>query len=654
MSILLKLLLGTALILCQATLIASDISRIEDLVEIAATFESDRSFSAWLLAQREIQQRSRAPSSEHDSEDILENKNLLHHVYEAVELKRQNIGIQKTNPTSEFNVRDYGAKGDGLENDAPAIRRAIEDARNHPNSRVYLPSGTYLLGDLDPETRRAPSPYFDACEPAAGITPSDLGSINPPASLFINQAANMVIAGDGPEQTKLVLGIPWESAIIVQHSQNISIQDLSLDYAKLPFTQGKVIAVHDNKTYDVEVDEHYPSPLENHIRKARFGMVTRNFVRSAEGIVPLPARSAPSYFTLSDIKQLTEKTYRFTIGSSGIHASSAARANELPENALFVLYGRISNENSVIKLDAVKNVTLSHLDIYSSFASGILVKRSGFVDVGSCRIIPKPGTSRISSTNADGVFGQSNYVSPYVHNCFMTLVGDDFVNTHSNALQISDYDGHTFHGRANGHSNFMPGQRLIVVETGSWKSKYAGIIKKSHVSKTAGQLMLSLEMNTPIPVGIYSLKNQETATGKDKKRPDRLLNLDLTGPGAVVMNNEFTYGFRLILRSSNALVAQNLLLNRHNPGNFIILGTHALEAWKANNITIRNNTIDGLGNVMFAPQAPVPNRNILIADNVFLNPEINSDTQVFPAKIFSRELNQDVELRGNVYRSTKE
>lgn len=48
----------------------------------------------------------------------------------------------------EFNVRDFGAKGDGVQLDSPAINAAIEAAAKEGGGCVYLPAGTYLSFSL--------------------------------------------------------------------------------------------------------------------------------------------------------------------------------------------------------------------------------------------------------------------------------------------------------------------------------------------------------------------------------------------------------------------------------------------------------------------------------------------------------------------------
>lgn len=50
--------------------------------------------------------------------------------------------------TSAYNVRNYGAKGDGESLDSPAIDRAIQAAAQTGGGTVYLPPGTYLSGTI--------------------------------------------------------------------------------------------------------------------------------------------------------------------------------------------------------------------------------------------------------------------------------------------------------------------------------------------------------------------------------------------------------------------------------------------------------------------------------------------------------------------------
>lgn len=46
---------------------------------------------------------------------------------------------------TEFNVKDFGAKGDGMTDDSEAVMKAIESAKEKVGGTVYFPAGKYLI-----------------------------------------------------------------------------------------------------------------------------------------------------------------------------------------------------------------------------------------------------------------------------------------------------------------------------------------------------------------------------------------------------------------------------------------------------------------------------------------------------------------------------
>lgn len=58
------------------------------------------------------------------------------------------VALYASSATGVYNVKDYGAKGDGKALDSPAINAAIEDAVAHGGGQVFLPAGTYLSGSI--------------------------------------------------------------------------------------------------------------------------------------------------------------------------------------------------------------------------------------------------------------------------------------------------------------------------------------------------------------------------------------------------------------------------------------------------------------------------------------------------------------------------
>ncbi len=47
-----------------------------------------------------------------------------------------------------YNIRDYGAAGDGTTLDSPAIQKAIDACAKNGGGTVFIPTGKYLCGTM--------------------------------------------------------------------------------------------------------------------------------------------------------------------------------------------------------------------------------------------------------------------------------------------------------------------------------------------------------------------------------------------------------------------------------------------------------------------------------------------------------------------------
>lgn len=125
--------------------------------------------------------------------------------------------------TINFNVRDYGAVGDGVTDDTAAIqatidaaRAAIDSADEIVDAQVYLPEGTYIVSG-DPDVS---------------------------ASSCLQLYSRVTLGGDGAGSTSIKLADGWDKAVtgIVRtagETQHAGVHDLTLD-GNSAHTSGRV------------------------------------------------------------------------------------------------------------------------------------------------------------------------------------------------------------------------------------------------------------------------------------------------------------------------------------------------------------------------------------------------------------------------------
>ncbi|HAI10096.1 MAG TPA: hypothetical protein DCM28_00200, partial [Phycisphaerales bacterium] len=147
-----------------------------------------------------------------------------------------------------FNVQDYGAIGDGVTDDSSAIAKAIEAAKAQPDSEhvVLLPTGTYRLATTHSAT-------FNRVMVDENGVPKDLTQTG---HLLVASAQNLTIRGESG--TKLIMTDVYTTGVLVVDSTNVTLEQVSIDFDPLPFTQGLVESVDlENKLVTVQIQQGY-------------------------------------------------------------------------------------------------------------------------------------------------------------------------------------------------------------------------------------------------------------------------------------------------------------------------------------------------------------------------------------------------------------
>ena len=178
-----------------------------------------------------------------------------------------------------INVRDFGAKGDGVTDDTAALNAAVAaGVKQGPGTHVFVPQGRYLM-----------------LSPKAG------------AHLHVEGADGLTLQGE--TGTELLGDDPNAHIIALDHSQDTTIRDLTIGQDKYYFTQGTVV-VQDSATHTVnlKLDDGYPE-----IDAPQIVSIAHWTIHVVDPKRPGPYEGPP-YFTVAPLseKRLGDRLWQLT------------------------------------------------------------------------------------------------------------------------------------------------------------------------------------------------------------------------------------------------------------------------------------------------------------------------------------------------------
>ncbi len=158
--------------------------------------------------------------------------------------------------TNIFNVKKFGAKGNSKADDTLAFLTAISAAdASQPFGEVFLPAGVYRVSSSNAY------------------------------ALQFKSLSDISLKGEGTNSILLVSN-PENGCLGFFYCTNITVENITIDYDPLPFTQGTITAVDTTHgSFDLLIDNGYPE-LSNpafSIAESRWG-ITVDLSRQAYGL----------------------------------------------------------------------------------------------------------------------------------------------------------------------------------------------------------------------------------------------------------------------------------------------------------------------------------------------------------------------------------
>lgn len=480
-------------------------------------------------------------------------------------------GTDYPEPVVTFYAKDFGAVGDGVHDDREAITCAIDAALTSGlPARVELEAGkTYLLGSRSDNLQ----------------------------CFVIEDAQNITIDGMGSE---LLFEKPTNSFLEIERSANIKVQNLSVDYKELPFTQGRITSL-DSKagTFEVVFDEGYPLPASNEWVKYHWAKNTLSgggwwFTQLMDPVKDRLKYNMYDQMMIDTIDKVDGRKYivKLLSGYEG-------RLNEADVGDRVVINTRYSaydvgdwthngQLHGMIFIGESGDITIENVDIYCSPWHGVNVGDCwGRINLIGYGMLTKPG--RLMSTNSDGIHYWNNREGIVLEDSVLMNNLDDHLNTYGNPAMVSkilDTEGTSFKVTRDQH--YRVGDEVVFYNP-----------KSDHILGRA--FVKSYERISGSEVNITFDRKIENVLVNDGSPSSTIVyNLNCCGQGSVVRNTKFIYSRRhaYLCNSRNSLIEGNEVIECAG-GAFVLRdeartgggqGTHPSAT------TIRNNKVSMPGN----------------------------------------------------------
>ena len=409
--------------------------------------------------------------------------------------------------------------------------------------------------------------YSSTSNPVKLVFEKGIYDIFPPLetnyALVFSGVDNVVVEGAGSE---IIMHNPETGFIQFTNCTNVIFKNISVDYNKLPFTQGKVTAINlSNKTFDFTIDSGFPSLEEAYFVNAtqKWGMLKEATGKLKNGVDHL--------FPYYGWSKISENVFRVSQPGTG-------KINQFSVGDYFVQIAR-NNGKSLFYTSNCKNITFLNVTSYAS-PSGTYIGYNNFEwNIINCKIIPKEG--RVQSANADCVHSSGNFIGPWVQGCHFEAYSDDAVNLKYMTREITSIISPL---------KLKIKWELSVGDSLCFYNPRDGIfLGDATVTKVIFEGNFIYEITLSNPILISQVSSHQTS--------DKLFVKTRSNESFIFRNNTFLNGRRygLLLQNSYGLIENCLFENLSNCGlrieNLVDWG----EGFVANNIVVRNNTFQNCG-----------------------------------------------------------
>ncbi|MHB1484407.1 MAG: glycosyl hydrolase family 28-related protein [Saccharofermentanales bacterium] len=516
-----------------------------------------------------------------------------------------------------FSVNDYGAVADGKTDSTAAIQAAINAAKaTRLPSVVQFGSGEYLVYKATSNPKNEGLDY----------------------ALTVNGITDCVIQGSASSRTTILINNPSIGGFRIDGSTNLTLKNLTFDYAKLPYTQGTIVSSDSTSgKLVIDLDDGYIDFNDPHfspaVRDGTYGSPVKLNADKNQ------SRFGPEAIMTDSFKQIEGRRWQINVART-----SRPLIAQLTPGSRYIQKADRFVTGPIVALNN-KNIEIDDITVYASGSVTTMWGMNDGIKIRGLNVTIKPDSDRLISVNADGIHAYGNRGGMLIENCSFYGMMDDGINMHSRAGFVSEVIAkNKIKVNTSGTNFYRTGDSIQIVDT--YNKVIRDTVKLTAVYEASSyEQILTLERNVD---GVFY--------GTDRKTADTIYNTSACSQNSIIQNNTFyPHRGRHILFGSHDVTVQGNIFNiaysvwtaveleysnswgegpapyNINIKNNTFNSAGALSGWNAGinfsadtsvagppghkikNINIENNTFN---NVMFTAMRIIGGSNVMMKNNV--------------------------------------
>ena len=401
---------------------------------------------------------------------------------------------------------------------------------------------------------------------------------------------------------------------------NVTLRNVVIDYADLPFTQATIETVGANGTWDVRVIQGYPCPDEAALSEADFWPIQAYDGQTLELKNPMRYQNGIA------IARTGADTYRITGGVDTTGDVGDIAVWSIKEMSRSVNGGALVSHNC-------KGCTFENMTIYSTpvgpgFSGGITEFSADGNRYVGCSLMRRPpendlvprALKRLRSGNHDAFDSRESYKGPTLEQCTFQYHCDDCVNISGYYAFVTEQEGRTLRiAPYAGKIRIAPGDtcQLMTFEGNSLPDvTVVSVTSAGETTAAERSLFESYNLWSNLAASARNAFTIELDADRELPPGSVIISNRRMGNGFVIRDCTMGHnrGRGLMIKASDGLIEGNLIECAKANAVQISMEYEWMEGGCSKNVTVRNNVFrDNGGGVYVAGSNGA--RNLLPADS---------------------------------------